>query len=386
MNIIILGGDGYLGWATAMRFSASGHDVTVVDNYMKRKLQTELKREPLVKQLDLQGRADVWQAVSGKKIKVQIGDVTDYPFLLDLVRDEAPDTIVHYAEQPSAPYSMMDRSKAWTTLQNNILSTLNVVYAIREGAPGCHIVKLGTMGEYGTPNIDIEEGFIDITHKGREDRLLFPKTPGSIYHLSKVNDSDLLYFACRTWGLAVTDLNQGPVYGVFTEESKMDERLNATFSYDDIFGTVLNRFVTQAVVGEPLTVYGKGGQVRGYLNIKDTIQCVELAAKEPAPAGEFRVLNQFSETFSVNQLADRVVRVAKDLGHDACLKHIDNPRKEAEEHYYNPQNTGLLDLGLKPHILTDEVIANMLNYVNGHAKAITRELATPQVKWSGGKA
>lgn len=382
MNILILGGDGYLGWATAMHLSARGHAVTVVDNYLKRRLQTEHNLEPLVAQPNLYQRAAIWNAASGKDIKVAVGDLTDYPFLLKTVRDAAPEAVIHYAEQPSAPFSMMGQAQSALTLANNVGATLNVVWAIREGAPGCHLVKLGTMGEYGTPNIDIEEGYIDIVHNGRKDRMLFPKTPGSIYHLTKVQDSDLLYFACRTWGLAVTDLNQGPVYGIHTDESAADERLNAQFSYDDVFGTVLNRFAVQAVAGVPLTVYGKGGQVRGYLNIKDTLQCVELALTQPAAKGEFRVLNQFTETFSVNELAARVHDAAATMGIKVEVANVPNPRKEMEEHYYNPKNTGLLELGLKPHPLTTEVLVGMIDYVRRNEALLDRGKIMPRVKWN----
>lgn len=382
MRILILGGDGYLGWATAMHFSALGHEVAVVDNYLRRTLGRELGREPLISAPDLEIRAELWNAATGHRIEVRIGDVTDFEFLSAVFRELAPEAAVHYAEQPSAPYSMMGRDPAARTISNNLISTLNVVYAIRDIAPDCHLVKLGTMGEYGTPNIDIEEGYLHVERDGREHTFLYPKTPGSIYHLTKAQDSDLLYFATRIWNLAATDLNQGPVYGIETEELAADERLAPLFSYDDVFGTVLNRFVVQAVADFPLTVYGKGGQVRGYLNIRDTLQCVRLAVENPAPHGEFRVLNQFTETFSVMDLAERVCRVGNSLGLNVEIKPIENPRKEAEAHYYNPKNTGLLELGLQPHYLTDEVIGGMLDYVRRHANQINSSYILPQVRWT----
>ena len=382
MDVLILGGDGYLGWATAMYLSARGHTVTVVDNYSRRQLTRQLNREHLFEVPNLHDRAALWEAVSGYKVVVRIGAVTDYSILGEVFRNSTPDGVVHYAEQPSAPYSMMNRATAAHTLSNNLLSTLNVVYAIREYAPQCQLVKLGTMGEYGTPNIDIEEGYLQVDHRGRRETFLFPKTPGSIYHLSKVQDSDLLHLATRLWDLAVTDLNQGPVYGIETDETAVDERLAPLFSYDDIFGTVLNRFIVQAVAGFPLTVYGKGDQVRGYLNVRDTLQCVELALTNPAGSGEFRVLNQFTETFSINNLAERVRQVGHGMGLDVSVKSIENPRKEAEEHYYNPQNTGLLDLGLKPHFLTDEVMAGMIEYVRRHANHIKTSYILPRVRWA----
>lgn len=384
MNVLILGGDGYLGWATAMNLSARGHKVAVVDNYLRRNSSRELNVEPLLEVPNLHRRAEIWQAVSGHAVEVHIGDCSDYPFLSGVFRSFAPDCVVHYAEQPSAPYSMRDQAHAAATVQNNLMATLNVVFAVRDIAPHCHIVKLGTMGEYGTPNIDIEEGYLDVSHNGRSHKFLYPKTPGSIYHLTKVQDSDLMYFAARIWDLAITDLNQGPVYGIETDESALDPRLAPIFNYDDIFGTVLNRFVVQAVAGFPLTVYGKGGQVRGYLNIRDTLQCIELAVTKPAKRGEFRVLNQFVETFSVNDLAERVRRAGALIGLDVPVKNIENPRREMEEHYYNPKNTGLLELGLKPHPLTDEVLVGMLRFVQSHKDRINGDLFMPKVKWQAG--
>jgi len=380
MKIVILGGDGYLGWATAMHLSARGHEVTVVDNYLRRRLSRELDREALIPVPNLNQRVEIWRALGGREIAVRIGDITDYGFLKSVVTAAAPDGIIHYAEQPSAPYSMIDQQHSALTVSNNLMATHNAVFAVRECAPACQIVKLGTMGEYGTPNIDIEEGYLTVEHKGRSHKFLYPKTPGSIYHLTKVQDSDLLYFAARVWDLAITDLNQGPVYGLETDEAR-DDRLAPLFSYDDVFGTVLNRFVVQAVANVPLTVYGKGGQTRGYLNIRDTLQCVELALKAPAKRGEFRVFNQFTETFSVNDLAEHVVRVAKNAGLRVEAKSIPNPRREAEDHYYNPANTGLIDLGLKPNLLTDEVIAGMIAYVQRHSSRIRTDLMQPRVKW-----
>jgi len=290
--------------------------------------------------------------------------------------------VIHYAEQPSAPYSMKGFDEARTTLRNNLDVTFNLIWSVLEHAPDCHIVKIGTMGEYGTPNIDIEEGFIDIEHKGRKDRFLFPRAAGSLYHTTKVLDTDLLYFYVRLYGLAVSDLMQGPVYGLSTPEADLEERLTPNFHYDDIFGTVVNRFLVQAVAGIPLTVYGGGGQTRGYLNINDTLQCVELAANHPAEAGEMRIFNQMTETFSVNALAEQIQRVGTARGLDVRVDHIDNPRKEAEEHYYNPTYTGLLDLGLQPHYLTDEVMDNLLERISNHGNVIDTEKIQPRVWWN----
>lgn len=381
MNVLILGGDGYLGWATAMHLSARGHKTCVVDNYLRRRLCREIDKEPLIDVPNLHTRAEIWKATSGYNVDVRIGDLCEYPFLLAVLKDIQPDVIVHYAEMPSAPYSMMNRDTASLTLNNNLNATLNVAFAMREVCPKCHLVKLGTMGEYGTPNIDIEEGYLDIEHNGRSQTFLYPKMPGSIYHLTKVQDSDFMYLAARTWGLAITDLNQGPVYGIETAEMEADERLAPLFNYDDIFGTVLNRFIVQAVYGEPLTVYGKGGQKRGFLNIKDTLQCVELAMNNPASEGEFRVLNQFTEVFSVNALAALVRRAGKDLGLKVRVQNVENPRVEQEEHYYNPKNTGFNALGLVPHLLTNETLGAMMAYVARHKDAIRSDFLLPKVKW-----
>lgn len=382
MNILILGGDGYLGWSTAMHLSRRGHSVGVVDNYLRRNMSREIGVEPLLDAPNLHERTSLWKGASGYDIDMWIGDVTDWEFLSRVFREFGPDCVVHYAEQPSAPYSMMDRRRAQLTLSNNLESTLNLAYAVREFAPSCHIVKLGTMGEYGTPNIDIEEGYLDVSHNGRSQRFLFPKLPGSIYHLTKVQDSDLLYFTTRTWDLRITDLNQGPVYGIMTEECAEDDALAPLFSYDGVFGTVLNRFLVQAVAGHPLTVYGKGGQVRGYLNIIDTLACVELAVNNPVEPGEFRVFNQFTETFSVNDLAAKVKSVGDAMGLNVSIKNIPNPRRELEEHYYNPKNTGLLELGLTPHLLTDERLAGMIEFVRRHADRIRPAYILPSVKWT----
>ena len=327
MKILILGADGYLGWPTCMYFSQRGHEVVGIDNYFRRNAAIELDCEPLIPTPNLIQRAKIWEELTGKKLNIHIGDATNYEFLLKMFKEYKPDAVVHYAEQPSAPYSMINRDKAAFTLQNNLTSTLNIVYAVKETNPDCHIIKLGTMGEYGTPNIDIEEGWLEIEHKGKKDKFLFPRQAGSLYHTTKIQDTDMLWFYVRMWGMRVTDLMQGPVYGLFTAESNLDERLMPNFSYDDIFGTVVNRFLVQAVAGVPLTVYGKGGQTRGYLNIIDTINCVGLAAMNPVELGELRILNQFTEQITVNKIAEKVYRVGNGLGLNVQINHINNPRK-----------------------------------------------------------
>lgn len=381
MKVLTLGADGYLGWPTCLYFSRRGHEVIGVDNYFRRNASMELDCESLIPAPNLVQRARIWEETTGKKINVHIGDITNYEFLLSVFKEYKPDVVVHYAEQPSAPYSMISRDKAAFTVQNNLITTLNIIYAVKEINPGCHIIKLGTMGEYGTPNIDIEEGWLEIERGGRKDKFLFPRQAGSLYHTTKIQDTDMLWFYVRTWGLRVTDLMQGPVYGLSTEETDMDSRLMPHFHYDEIFGTVLNRFIVQAVAGYPLTVYGKGSQIRGFLNLKDTMQCVYLSAMQPSRQGELRVFNQLTEPFSVNQLAEKVKRVGDRLGYNVKIKSIENPRVEKEEHYYNVHYTGLLELGLQPHYLTDEILEHFFIMTDKYKDRINNDAFYKGIQW-----
>jgi UDP-sulfoquinovose synthase len=381
MRVLVLGGDGYLGWPTAMSLSAHGHDVAVADNYLRRQMVTESGSNSLTPILNLPQRAAAWQEVSGRSIDVHLIDLCDYDLLNRVVRDFHPDAIIHYGQIPSAPYSMKDRHHAVFTQRNNIENNLNVIFTILENNPDCHLIKLGTMGEYGCPNIDIEEGFIEIEHKGRRDTLPFPKMPHSWYHASKVADSTNIHFATRVHGLRATDLNQGVVYGVHTEETLLDDRLLTRFDYDEQFGTALNRFCLQAVVGHPLTVYGSGGQTRGFLNIRDTLACVELALLNPADEGEMRVYNQFTESFSIRDLALEVQQAAKERGLEVEIAEIENPRTEAQEHYYNPTHTKLLDLGLKPTLLSDDLVTATLTTLLKYKERTVLEAIAPRTTW-----
>jgi len=381
MKIVILGGDGYLGWPTAMHLAAKGHEVCIVDNYLRRNLCRDYDVQPLFEVPNLHERVRVWKELSGYEISLRIGDCCQYEFLSTVIKDCAPDAIIHYAEQPSAPFSMMSHETAFLTVNNNLQSTFNIAWAVREYAPKAHIVKLGTMGEYGTPNIDIEEGWLEIEHKGRKDTFLFPRQASSLYHTTKIQDTDLLWFYVRMWGLRVTDLMQGPVYGLETNETELDNRLSTIFNYDELFGTVVNRFVVQAIAGYPLTVYGKGGQTRGYLNLRDTIACVELAMLNPPAEGELNIFNQVTETFSVNQLAEMVATVGNARGHSVEVRSIENPRREQEDHYYNPTYSGLQDLGLKPHYLTEEVLDKMFSTVEQYKDNISQHKIFNGVKW-----
>jgi len=384
MRILILGGDGYLGWPTALRFSAEGDEVAVVDNFNRRRWVEGAGSDSLTPIADLETRIAAWEEISGVRIPSHIGPIEDGDFLDGVVADFLPDAVIHYGQQASAPYSMISRQTAVETQYANTIGNLNLLFAMRDHVPEAHLVKLGTMGEYGQPNIDIEEGYIEISHKGRSDTLPFPKLPGSLYHCSKVHDSTNIHFACRTWGLRATDLNQGVVYGIETEESARDERLITRFDYDEIFGTVLNRFCLQVVIGHPLTVYGAGTQTRGFLNIRDTLACVELAALNPADAGEFRVYNQFTEQFSVIELAGLVKQAGEHLGYSVEIQHCENPRVEKEQHYYNAVHTKLLDLGLEPTLLGEELVESMIHTIERHKGRVIEASIDPRTRWNPG--
>lgn len=381
MRILIFGGDGYLGWPTAMHFSDRGDEVMVVDNFAKRRWELEEGIEPLLPIPTLHARVKRWKEVTGRNIQLKVGDLTNHRFVYTLFEAFKPEAIVHYGEQPSAPYSMQSRETAVYTQTNNVVGNLNVLFAMQHACPDAHLVKLGTMGEYGTPNIDIEEGWLTLNHNGRTDTVLYPKKPGSFYHLSKVHDSHNIEFACRIWGIRSTDLNQGVVYGIETDQTMMHADLRTSFHYDDVFGTVLNRFLVQAAVGSPLTVYGKGGQTRGFLNIRDTIQCVSLAVDNPADSGQFRVFNQFTEQFSVNDLAIKVSEAAERVGVVVRINHVDNPRVEQEDHYYNAKHSKLVDLGLAPTLLTEKALDGMFAEVRANCGHVEQEVFNPRIKW-----
>jgi UDP-sulfoquinovose synthase len=383
MKVLVIGGDGYCGWATALYLSNRGYDVGILDNMVRRHWDMELCVETLTPIAPIQTRIQRWQDLTGKRIELFVGDITHYDFLSRAMHQFEPEAVVHFGEQRSAPFSMIDREHAVMTQMNNVVGTLNLLYVMRESFPDCHLVKLGTMGEYGTPNIDIEEGYITIEHNGRKDTLPYPKQPGSFYHLSKVHDSHNIHFACKVWGLRATDLNQGIVYGVLTEETGMDELLINRLDYDGVFGTALNRFCIQAAIGHPLTVYGRGGQTRGLLDIRDTVRCVELAIATPAEPGKFRVFNQFTELFSIGDLAMMVKKAGAAMGLNVEVNHVDNPRVELEEHYFNAKNTNLLDLGLQPHFLSESLLDSLLNFSVKYKHRVDEQQIMPKVKWKG---
>jgi UDP-sulfoquinovose synthase len=378
MRILVLGGDGYLGWPSALHLSAAGHDVAVADNFVRRTYDHEMGVSSLVPIHPMPVRTAAWKELTGREITSYFGDLCDAEFTHRIIREFRPDSVVHFAEQRSAPYSMIDQKHAVYTQVNNVVGNLNLLYAIAEIDPSIHLVKLGTMGEYGTPNIDIEEGWIDLTHKGRTDRMLFPKRPGSFYHLSKVHDSHNIEFACRIWGLRATDLNQGIVYGQETEETALDDRLSTRFDYDAVFGTVLNRMVIQAVLGTPLTVYGQGGQTRGMIDIRDTCECIRISCENPADAGEFRVFNQFTESMTVREIADTIQAAYPG---PSTIELVDNPRVELEGHYYRAAHTKLLDLGLAPHLLEGTLISSLFKIADRYRDRADMAAIPPTVRW-----
>jgi UDP-sulfoquinovose synthase len=385
MRILVLGGDGYLGWPTALHLSALGHEVAVNDNFARRGYDEEMGVDSLIPIATLAERVQAWTELTGRTIGTYVGDLMDPAFVHQMVADFRPETIVHFGEQRAAPYSMIDQAHAVYTQTNNVVGNLNVMYAIADLDRDIHLVKLGTMGEYGTPNIDIEEGWIDIEHKGRTDRMIYPKRPGSFYHCSKVHDSTNLEFGCRIWGLRATDLNQGVVYGADTEQTKLDPRLATRFDYDGVFGTVLNRMVIQAVLGHPLTVYGNGSQTRGLINIVDTVECIRLAAENPADRGEFRVFNQMTETLSIKQIAETVATEYPNwpgAKGEVKIKHVDNPRVELEDHYYKVTHTALVELGLKPTLLSTTLIDHLFDVVDRYRDRVDLAAIMPTVKWS----
>jgi UDP-sulfoquinovose synthase len=386
MKVLVIGGDGYCGWATALYLAKQGHEVGVLDSLIRRHWDLTLGVDTLTPIAPIHKRVEGWKAVTGQQMDLFVGDITNYEFLEAVFRKFEPQAVVHFGEQRSAPFSMIDRDRAVLTQVNNVVGTLNILYAIRDLCPDCHLVKLGTMGEYGTPNIDIEEGYITIEHNGRKDTLPYPKQPGSFYHVSKCQDSLNIHFACRIWGLRATDLNQGVVYGVLTEETGFDEILINRLDYDGVFGTALNRFCIQAAVGHPLTVYGKGGQTRGFLDIRDTVRCIELAIATPAEPGKFRVFNQFTELFSVEDLALMVQKASQTMGLKVDVNYLENPRVELEQHYFNAKNTKLLDLGLQPHYLSDALLDSLLNFAIKYRDRVDASQILPKVSWKHGMA
>ena len=380
MKIMILGADGYLGWPMAVDLAISKHNLLLVDNYTKRKLITRFKRKPLVPSAKIEKKIRILRKIN-KNVSFSNTDCSNNKKFSAIFKKFKPDAVIHFAELPSAPYSMHGATEGWKTLQNNLQSTFNLAWNVKTYNPGCHIIKLGTMGEYGTPNIDIEEGWLNISHNKRKDTFLYPRQGSSLYHTSKIMDTDLLWFYVRLYNLKVTDLMQGPVYGVNTNQFAQENSLHPLFTYDDMFGTLINRFIVQAVAGIPLTVYGSGNQIRGYINIKDTIKCINIALRNESKKGKLTIYNQFTEQFSVNMLADKIMKALKKININTKIKKIKNPRIENEKHYYNAKNLKMKKLGLKPSLLTDEIIIELAEYVSQNKSKINTKIIQPKTSW-----
>ena len=378
MKIMILGADGYLGWPTSVDLSSKNHKLLLIDNFMKKNLLKEYNRQPLLSNKPLNTRI---KFLNNKNVSFKNINCSNYIKFSNAFKAFKPDAVIHYAELPSAPYSMFGHMEGWKTIENNLKSTFNLINCIKNFNPNCHVIKLGTMGEYGTPNIDIEEGWLDVSHKQRKQKFLYPRQASSLYHTSKIMDTDLLWFYVRLYGLRVTDLMQGPVYGLKANDTINNEELYPEFTYDDLFGTVLNRFIVQAVAGIPLTVYGTGNQIRGYINLTDTVKCINIALKNPAKKGSLEIYNQFTEQFSVNELASKVKNALNKAGFNVTIKKIKNPRIESEKHYYNASNLKMKKRGLKPTLLTDEVIIDLAMFIKKHIKNINKKIIQPKASW-----
>ncbi len=379
MKILILGADGYLGWSTTVALHNDNHKLVLVDNYSKRYYMKKLGKKPIANIPKVESRLKLLN--KNNRIYFYNTDCSVYSNMLSIIKKHKPDAVIHFAELPSAPFSMFNNKYSWETIRNNLQSTFNLLHSIKEVVPNCHIIKLGTMGEYGTPNIDIEEGWLKVTHNKRTEKFLYPRQGSSLYHTSKIMDTDLIWFYTRVYNLCCTDLMQGPVYGIYPTENIKDHRLVPIFTYDDIFGTVLNRFIVQAIINMPLTVYGTGNQIRGYINVQDSVECIKIALCNRSKPGHLNIYNQFTEQFSVSQLAKLVKDSMKEIGVKVTVKKISNPRIENENHYYNAKHSNLKKLGLKPTKLTKKVIVDISEYCMKFKKNIKLETINPKIKW-----
>ena len=379
MKIAILGGDGFCGWPTSLHLSNLGHDVVIVDNLSRRKIDEELGANSLTPIRSIEERIAAWQEVSGKTVEFKNIDVAqDYDALLKLIVDDQVDAIIHFAEQRAAPYSMKSPWHKRYTVDNNVNATNNVLTAVVESGRDVHLVHLGTMGVYGygTAGMKIPEGYLDIEVVSDEDeqgnstephrvqqQILYPTNPGSVYHLTKVLDQNLFAYYAKNDRLRITDLHQGIVWGTNTRETAMDERLVNRFDYDGDYGTVLNRFLMQAAVGYPLTVHGTGGQTRAFIHIQDTVRCIEIALNNPPQRGDrVMIFNQMTETHRVRDLAQLIAKIA-----DAQVENVPNPRNEAAENELHVRNDTFLDLGLNPTKLAEGLLLEVTDIARKYA-------------------
>ncbi|MGF7029424.1 UDP-sulfoquinovose synthase [Paenibacillus mucilaginosus] len=385
MKILIAGADGYLGWSLAQALTIRGHEVAGVDNGFRRQWVEEMGSWSAIPVAGIKERLQAFQERYGRELKYWEGDLRSYPFVEEIVREFRPDAVVHLGECPSAPYSAIDVEHAVFVQTNNLTSTFHLLFAMKEHVPDAHLVKLGTMGEYGTPNLDIPEGFFEVEFRGRKDRLPFPRQAGSWYHWSKVHGSNNVMFACKLWELTATDIMQGVVFGTHLEAMGSDGRLATRLDFDQAFGTIVNRFCCQAVIGHPLTLYGSGHQQRGFLPLEDSTQCLTLAVENPPRKGEYRVLNQFQNVYRLDEWANKVASVAEGLGLPVEIRHVENPRRELEEHHYRPDHAELLRLGYQPSQDVDRELAGMIARLKPWAERIRTKEAVllPDIRWDG---
>ncbi len=385
MRVLILGGDGFCGWPTALHLSAVGHEVAIVDNLSRRNIDNELEVTSLTPIAPMSTRLAAWEAHTGVAIPFHRFDVaTQYHRLLGLIGDFAPDAVVHFAEQRSAPYSMKSSAHKRYTVANNLNATNSLLAAIVEAGLDVHVVHLGTMGVYGygTAGMKIPEGYLRVnlaTDDGREieQEILYPPNRGSIYHLTKTQDQLLFAYYAKNDEIRVTDLHQGIVWGTQTPETSLDERLVNRFDYDGDYGTVLNRFLMQAAVGHPLTVHGTGGQTRAFIHIRDTVRCIQLAIESPPARGErVRILNQMTETHRVQDLAKLVSSLT-----GAEIAYVDNPRNEAAENELFVENRQLLDLGLEPITLAEGLLAEVSDIAERYRDRCDLEKIPARSRW-----
>jgi|FLYN01.1.fsa_nt_gi UDP-sulfoquinovose synthase len=385
MRVFIAGMDGYLGWPLALYLTARGHEVAGCDLFLRRQWVEEVGGHSALPVFSMPERMQAFRERYGRDVIFRKGDLLDYPFLKGFLAEFQPEAIVHLAEMPSAPYSMIDQAHTVFTQHNNVIGNLNVLWAMKEACPDAHLVKLGTMGEYGTPNIDIPEGFFEVEYRGRKDYLPFPRQANSFYHWSKVHDSNNTMFACKVWGLRATDIMQGVVFGTRINDMGEDPRLRSRLDFDTCFGTAVNRFCCQAVIGHPLTLYGKGSQTRGFLPLRDSMQCLTIAIENPPQRGEYRVFNQFEECYTIDELAELVQRAGKEVGLEVEIHHYENPRQEAEEHYFNPDRNYLINLGYQPtHDVKAELIVMLADLLPHKARImVKKDILIPDIRWDG---
>lgn len=385
MRIFIPGLDGFLGWSLAQHLAARGHEIAGADIFFRRQWVEEMGSCSAIPIASMVERLSSFKKRFGKPLHFWEGDLRDYSLVEKIFKEFQPDAIVHLGECPSAPYSMMDVHHTVFVQNNNITSTTNLLYAMRDICPDAHLVKLGTMGEYGTPNMDIPEGFFEVEFRGKRATVPFPRAAGSWYHWSKVHGSNNVMFACKIWNLSATDIMQGVVFGTRTAAMGADDSLATRLDFDQCFGTAVNRFCCQAVIDHPLTPYGKGHQRRGFLPLRDSMQCLTLALENPAKQGEYRVFNQFEEIYDVTELALKVQKVAAKLGMDVEINNLENPRNELEDHYYQADHQHLLDLGYRPTHDVEAEIEIMLMDLRKHRERIyaRRETLIPDVRWGG---